>query len=281
VRPDICVITNIGVNHIEFFESQEDILKAKLEILDGTARNTPLVINGSDPMLMSIRDFYSRRHHIITYGWDGDFDYNAIDLQRKGSRISFRVTKRDKYIADVELFVSDIYNVMNALAAIAVADLAGVDTDTAGQMLGCYQPQSLRSHIEKRGHNTLIVDCYSASLESMEASINMLAQMPVQPGARRVAVLGDMLDSGEDSKELHEKVGELVVKNGIDLLVCYGEKAKHIAKKADQLGMHSGHSTDKNVIKNFLRFKLKPDDIILFKASRAMHLEEIINEYFA
>jgi UDP-N-acetylmuramyl pentapeptide synthase len=105
--------------------------------------------------------------------------------------------------------------------------------------------------------------------------------MPVKPGARRVAVLGDMLETGSHAVELHERVGEAVVENGIDLLVCYGENAKHIAKKADELGMHSGHSTDPNVVKNFLRFKLKPDDVILFKASRGMQLENLIEEYFS
>jgi UDP-N-acetylmuramoyl-tripeptide--D-alanyl-D-alanine ligase len=139
----------------------------------------------------------------------------------------------------------------------------------------------MRSHIEKRGLNTIIVDCYNASPSSMEASLKMLSQMPVKEGARRIAVLGDMLEIGEMSRELHERVGEMVVENGIDLLVCYGNDAKYIAQKADELGMHSGYSADSNVVKNFLRFKLKPDDIILFKASRAMHLENLIEEFFA
>jgi UDP-N-acetylmuramyl-tripeptide synthetase/UDP-N-acetylmuramoyl-tripeptide--D-alanyl-D-alanine ligase len=281
VQPDICLITNIGYNHIENFDSQVDILNEKLEILNGAAKNAPFVINGSDPMLMSAQEIFERKHKIVTFGWDGDFDYNAIDLKHNGSRVSFRVTKHGEYISDVELFDNDSYNVMNALAAVTIADLAGVDAGTAGQMIGCYQPPPLRSHIEKRGQNTLIVDCYSASPASMESSIKMLAQMPIKPGARRVAVLGDMLEDGEDAQKLHEQVGELVVKNGIDLLVCYGEKAKYIAQKADELGMHSGYSADKNVVKNFLKFKLKPDDVILFKAARSMHLETLIDEFFS
>jgi UDP-N-acetylmuramoyl-tripeptide--D-alanyl-D-alanine ligase len=280
VNPDICIITNIGFSHIEHFNSQDDILSAKLEILEGASREAPLIINGSDPLLMSAKEYCAKRRKVYTYGVDGDFDYTAVDIEQKGSRTAFRVKKGDTYIADVELFIQGMHNVVNAAAAIAVSDIAGVDAATAGSMLGCYQPLPLRQHIEKRGHNTIIVDCYNASPASMEASLKMLADMPVKEGARRVAVLGDMLETGEHARELHEKVGEAVVANGIDLLVCYGDNARYIAKKADELGMHSGYSADRNVIKNFLKFKLKPNDIILFKASRGMHLETLIEEFF-
>jgi UDP-N-acetylmuramyl pentapeptide synthase len=115
----------------------------------------------------------------------------------------------------------------------------------------------------------------------MEASLKLLAGMAVPDGARRVAVLGDMLETGSHAQELHEKVGEMVVANGIDLLVCYGENSKFISKRADELGMHSGYSADMNVVKNFLTFKLKPGDVILFKASRGMHMEDLIEDFFA
>jgi UDP-N-acetylmuramoyl-tripeptide--D-alanyl-D-alanine ligase len=284
VRPDICLITNIGHNHIEFFESQEAILEAKLEILDGASKTAPLIINGNDKLLMTAKKSVSEKRKILTYGIpkDGEhFDYEAVDINVTASRTNFRVIKGGNIISEIELYIGGMHNVQNALAAIAVSDVAGVDTAVAGQMLGCYQPLPLRGHIEKRGLNTIIVDCYNASVSSMEAALKMLASMPVKPGARRVAVLGDMLETGSHAVELHERVGEAVVENGIDLLVCYGENAKYIAKKADELGMHSGHSTDPNVVKNFLRFKLKPDDVILFKASRGMQLENLIEEYFA
>ncbi|MDR0903923.1 MAG: UDP-N-acetylmuramoyl-L-alanyl-D-glutamate--2,6-diaminopimelate ligase [Ruminococcus sp.] len=284
VRPDICLITNIGFNHIEFFESQEDILDAKLEILDGAPKTAPLIINGNDKLLMTAKKSVSQKRKILTYGIPAEgehFDYEAADIVVTAARTNFRVIKAGNIISDIELYMGGGHNVLNALAAIAVADAAGVDTAVAGQMLGCYQPLPLRGHIEKRGLNTVIVDCYNASVSSMEAALKMLADFPVKAGARRVAVLGDMLETGEHAKALHERVGEAVVENGIDLLVCYGVNAKHIANKADELGMHSGHSTDPNVIKNFLRFKLKPDDVILFKASRGMHLENLIEEYFS
>ncbi|MDE6595903.1 MAG: UDP-N-acetylmuramoyl-tripeptide--D-alanyl-D-alanine ligase, partial [Oscillospiraceae bacterium] len=134
--------------------------------------------------------------------------------------------------------------------------------------------------ITKRGEQTIIVDCYNASPTSMEAAIDVLCEMKPKDGGRRVAVLGDMLELGEQSAELHRKVGEYVVLKKVDLLVCYGNNAKYIAQRADELGLHAGCSEDKKMVLNFLKYKLKPNDIVLFKASRGMQMEQIIDEFY-
>lgn len=108
----------------------------------------------------------------------------------------------------------------------------------------------------------------------------MLCSLKPENQGRRVAVLGDMLELGEKSAEYHADIGEYVVKKGVDLLVCYGKEAENIAKRAVELGYQAGWSTEKNKILNFLKFKLKPDDIVLFKASRGVKLEEIIEEFY-
>ena len=89
-----------------------------------------------------------------------------------------------------------------------------------------------------------------------------------------------MLELGENSPEYHKEIGEYVVKKGVDLLVCYGKEAKNISDRAGELGMNAGYSEDKKIIMNYLKFKLKPNDIVLFKASRGVHLEEIIDEFY-
>ena len=104
--------------------------------------------------------------------------------------------------------------------------------------------------------------------------------MTPKDGGRRVAVLGDMLELGEKSPEYHREIGEYVVSKGVDLLVCYGKESKNIAERADELGMHAGYSEEKQKVLNFLKFKLKPNDIVLFKGSRGVHLEEIIDEFY-
>ncbi|MDR0991716.1 MAG: UDP-N-acetylmuramoyl-L-alanyl-D-glutamate--2,6-diaminopimelate ligase [Ruminococcus sp.] len=282
VKPDICVITNIGYAHIENFDSIEDILEAKLEILDGAQRKSPLVINADDKLLMTLVERFGAKRKIVTFGIENEeADYRAVNISSYPDRTQFQIMKNDEFISDAVIYIKGDHNVTDAVCAVAVADLCGVSPAVAGEFLSAYQPIGLRQHITKRGGHTIIEDCYNASPASMESALSMLASMEVAPGGRRVAVLGDMLELGEFSEQLHKEVGESVVKHGIDLLVCYGENAKFIAKRADELGMHSGYSKEKKVIKNFLKYKLKPGDVVLFKASRGMQMEQIIEEFYA
>lgn len=280
-HPTICLITNIGYSHIEKLGSQEGILEAKLEILKGADRKAPLILNGDDPMLRQARDEYEGYRQVITYGIENkDCDFIADDIRKFDDRIYFNVYHNGEMITDVSLFCIGDHNIYNALAAITVAVTAGSDPVAAAEMLSGYQSDDLRQHIQKRGQQTLLIDCYNASPTSMKAAINMLCDMTPKDGGRRVAVLGDMLELGEKSPEYHREIGEYVVSKGVDLLVCYGKESKNIAERADELGMHAGYSEEKQKVLNFLKFKLKPNDIVLFKGSRGVHLEEIIDEFY-
>ena len=112
----------------------------------------------------------------------------------------------------------------------------------------------------------------------MSPSLRVLAHM--KSDGRKVAVLGDMLELGSMSPELHKRVGEYAAEKGIDMLVCYGSYAPYMAKSAEALGIPCCCSSDKETILNFLNFKLKEGDVVLFKASRGIHMEEIIEGYY-
>lgn len=280
-HPNICVITNIGYSHIENLGSREGILEAKLEILKGADRKAPLIVNCDDPMLAPIQEEYDGYREVITYGINSEkADYRATEIESYPDRMYFNVRRKGEIICDVTLYCLGRHNIYNALAAIATAVSAGCDPVAAAEMLSGFQPDSLRQHIQKRGEQTIIVDCYNASPTSMEAAIDVLCEMQPKGNGRRVAVLGDMLELGNQAPELHEQIGEYVVKKAVDVLVCYGENAKYIAKRAGELGMHAGHSEDKRMVLNFLKYKLRPNDIVLFKASRGMHMEELIEEFY-
>lgn len=280
-HPTICLITNIGYSHIENLGSREGILDAKLEILKGADRNAPLILNCDDDMLEHARKEYSGFRHIITYGIENEnADFRATEIEVHTDRMYFNVRRDGEIICDVSLFCLGTHNIYNALAAVTVAVSAGCDPVAAAEMLCGFQPDSLRQHIQKRGEQTVIVDCYNASPTSVKAGIDVLKEMKPPEGGRRVAVLGDMLELGEKSAELHRDIGEYVVKKGIDLLVCYGKNAKYIAQRADELGLHAGCSEDKKMVLNFLKYKLRPGDIVLFKASRGMKMEELIDEFY-
>lgn len=280
-HPNICVITNIGYAHIETLGSQENILDAKLEILKGADRNAPLIVNGDDPLLARVKEEYNGYRTVITYGIDSEkADFRATEICSFSDRIYFNVRRDGEIICDVSLYCLGRHNIYNALAAICTAVYAGCDPVAASEMLSCFQPDSLRQHIQKRGEQTIIADCYNASPDSMKAAIDVLCELKPKEGGRRVAVLGDMLELGDKSEELHREIGEYVVKKGVDLMVCYGKNAKFIADRADELGMHAGWSDDEKTILNFMKYKLKPNDIVLFKASRGMHLEELIEDFY-
>lgn len=280
-NPNICVITNIGFSHIENLGSQEGILEAKLEILKGADRNAPLVVCGDDPLLFKLKEEYDGFREIVTYGIDnGNCDYRATDIVTKPDRMHFNIVHGGEIICDVTLFCLGKHNIYNALAAIAVAVKAGCDPVSAAEMLSGYQPDSLRQHVQKRGNQTIIVDCYNASPTSMEAAIDVLCEMKPKGKGRRIAVLGDMLELGENAPEYHARVGEYAAKKGVDILVCYGKNSKFMADRADELGLHPAHSEESKIILNFMKYKFRPDDIVLFKASRGMHLEELIEEFY-
>lgn len=280
-HPNICVITNIGYSHMENLGSRQGILDAKLEILKGADKKAPLIVNCDDDMLAPLKEEYDGYRRVVTFGINSeDADYRAGEIAEHSDRMYFNVHKGDEIICDVTLYCLGKHNIYNALAAVAVAVEAGCDPVEAAEMLSGFQPDSLRQSITKRGGQTVIMDCYNASPTSMEAAIDVLCEMQPKEGGRRVAVLGDMLELGEQSEELHRRIGEYVVLKKVDLLVCYGNKAKYIAQRADELGMHAGCSEDKKMVLNFLRYKLKQGDIVLFKASRGMRMEQIVEEFY-
>lgn len=274
-QPTVGVITNIGFSHMENLGSQEGILKAKLEILDGMDEDAPLVVNNDDSHLAGI----CVDRNIITYGIDHDAEIRGVDIEQNTESTRFSIVyKKESY--PVALPCIGKHNVYNALAAFAVGVLNDVPPQDITAKLAEYEPSGMRQRVEKRGEQTLIIDCYNASPDSMRAALSVLSQMKPENGGRRIAVLADMLELGERSPELHEQVGEMAVNAKIDKLICYGNMARYTAKRADELGLHSGCTGDKGMLTEYIKATVKPDDIVLFKGSRGMHLEEIITEIY-
>ena len=152
------------------------------------------------------------------------------------------------------------------------------EIDDTMEKLSEYEVTGLRQKVDNINGIIFVVDCDEASPSSMKSAINALKNMHPVGNGKRVAVLADMKGLGEVSRKLHEEIGEYVVKSGIDKLICYGYDAKFIAAKADELGLHSGCTSDKLMLIEYLKKKLEKDDIVLFKGSREMKLEDIIDE---
>ena len=266
--PDICIITNIGWCHIENLKTRENILKAKLEILDGASESAPLILNGDDEYLKTV-EIPGRR--IVRYGAVDGCDVRAEDIARGGDGQKFTLVYGGKRYP-AKLPAVGEHHVMNALAAFAAGIEAGMTPEEIIPAFMRYEGSGMRQRIEKRGGVTVILDCYNASPTSMESSLSVLGGMDI-PG-RRCAVLGDMLELGEMSAQLHAGVADYVMKNA-DCAFLYGAEMAHCRERLEKQGFEVHHSTDKEALTAELLKWLRPGDAVLFKGSRGMRMEEI------
>ena len=273
-KPTISVITNIGTSHIGNLGSRENILKAKLEILEGMDKKI-LVVNNDNDLL---HKYYleSTDVEIHTYGIENDSEVKAekIVLNENDSEFVCNL-KGDKF--KVKVPVGGIHFVYNAICAATVGMLMGLSQEQIKNGIETFELTKKRMDItELKNGVTIINDSYNASFESMQASLKYLQGLNSK---RKIAVLGDMFELGEFSKKLHEKVGVEVVKNKIDILVCCGKNAKYIVDSAKNEGMSKDsvyYFENKDEIEDFVRNNWKSGDAILFKASNGMKFFNIV-----
>lgn len=271
VKPDIAIISNIGVSHIEKLGSREGILKAKLEILHGMKEDAPIILNGDDDMLVTVRP---DAHPVIYYGIENEkANYKAIEITSKESETEVSVGFADGS-GRVSLPFPGRHNVYNALAAVAAGMQFGIGVQEGLEALKNYVPAGMRQRINKKSGITFIEDCYNASPDSQAAALAVLAGLKAE---RTVAVIGDMLELGDVSKEAHYGVGSKAAENKIDAVFTYGERALETAKGAKEGGVELVRSfSDKQELSKELSAFLREGDAVLFKASRGMKLEDVI-----
>ena len=273
-KPKISVITNVGTSHIGNLGSRENILKAKLEILDGM-KNKILVINNDNDLL---HNFYlnNKDIEIHTYGIENQSEIMAKEIVLNENNSEF-ICELDGEVINVKVPVGGIHFVYNALCAITVGKLLDLNSNQIVEGIEKFELTKKRMDVSELKNGVKIInDSYNASFESMQASLKYLSNLN---STRKIAVLGDMFELGEFSKELHEKVGKEVVQNNIDILICAGENARHIANSAVQNGMANDkvyYFEDKLEIEKFINDNSKSGDAILFKASNGMKFFEIV-----
>ncbi len=274
-RPDIGLITNIGVSHIERLGSRDGILSAKLEILDGMEADAPLLLNGDDDKLREAMEQLDRR--ILTYGIDApDCDCRASDIEQSEDGIVFTLTYMGESFR-VELPVIGRHNVYNACAAFLCGMLTGVSPEQALEGLRSYDPDSRRQKIVRRAGVTFIEDCYNASPDSISASLSVLCSLPCE--GRRFAALGDMLELGDYARKAHHDCGVKAAESGIDVLLGYGPCSCFYLEGAGD-GVESYHFSEKEPMAQKLASMLREGDAVLFKASRGMKLEDVYNRVY-
>ena len=272
-KPTICVITNIGTSHIGNLGSRENILKAKLEILEGN-QNPTVIINNDNDLLHKWYEENKNKINIKTYGIKEKSDLNAnnIILNELSSKFSCNLDGKKE---EINVPVGGEHFILNSLCAAVVGKILKIDNEKIVKGIESFELTKKRMDITELKNGVKIInDAYNASFESMRASLKVLSEFKEN---RKIAILGDMFELGDFSKDLHEKVGEEVSANKIDLLICSGENAKYIAKKAKEKmdSKNIYYLENKEDIIGLLEKIVKPGDIILLKASNGMKFYEL------
>lgn len=273
-HPDVAVIINIGTTHIEFLGSQEGIRKAKLEIVEGMDPRGMLLLNGDDTLLRYLDQAPQQR---ITYFGQSDIcAVRGYDVKQDGEILRFRV-EAGKLSLPVEMLLEGEHFVNDALAAVAVALKLAVPSGRIGESLARFRNISGRQEIFQAGGYTIIKDCYNAGPESMAAALGVLGNRP----GRHIAVLGDMLELGDCAHAEHYKVGRIAAEKA-DLVFAYGPYARRVIDGTITGGMPESQGRaylDQEELVAALKRAAKPGDVILFKASHGMHMEQVLEAF--
>lgn len=271
-KPYIGIITNIGTAHLENLGSREGILKAKLEIIKGIAPNGYLLLNKDEPLLNHLK--LKRDINLLYYGInDKTADVYADDIEEFDDYTTFSI--KGKIKKSVRINTVGIHNVYNALAAACVGYLLGISPNKMAEGLLRFQNAKMRQSIYQKNNVTVIDDCYNANPDSMKAALQVLADKK----GRRIAVLGDMLELGSFSEMGHREVGVFARQHGVDILLCCGVLTQWTVDsfmKNREDDQEAAFFSCKAHLGRFLKNTLQPGDVVLFKGSRGMAMEEII-----
>lgn len=271
IKPDIAVITNIGYSHIEYLKSRENILKAKTEILSFFNEKNIAVINGDDDYLKNI---FSDNYKIYKVGIHAG-DIKATGIRQVTGGIEFNAGDEKYYFPLI-----GIHNVYNCLYAITIAKIYGLSHSQIQAGFDAFKPSANRMDIKEHNGYTIINDAYNSNPAAAKAALDVLKNIDRQ--GRKIAVLADMLELGQFSKSLHEELGKHAAACGVDVLITVGKEAQYIYSAAKEVGINNAkYFTDNISASNYIKSIIRAGDIILFKGSRGMRLEQIINNIYS
>ncbi|HZK33910.1 MAG TPA: UDP-N-acetylmuramoyl-tripeptide--D-alanyl-D-alanine ligase [Bacillota bacterium] len=272
--PKLAIITNVGVSHIERLGSRENILKAKLEVVGGLGEGATAIINSDDDLLQTAT--HSLACPVIRFGTKPPADLMAQDIQLTGDEGMSYSLRIEGKTYEIKLNVPGVHNVYNSLAAIGAGRAFGLTIQEIQEGLLKFKGDRMRLNISTIENDVKVInDSYNASPDSMMAALNILGSME---GSRKIAILGDMLELGDYSKEAHKQVGRAATNCGIDILVTRGQFAAWTMEGATSAGMSSSslvHLDSNGDIITWLEGIVAQGDRILIKGSRGMHMEEI------
>jgi UDP-N-acetylmuramoyl-tripeptide--D-alanyl-D-alanine ligase len=273
-RPDVGVVTNVGYAHVEFFDSIEGVAAAKRELIESLPPDGVAVLNADDPRVRRFADAHPGRKVLFGLAEDSDVRGEIVDAGQQETRfralgVEFRTTLAGRH------------SVSNLLAAIAVAGVFGIPPERLRDAVLSFTTGTMRG--ERLVHNGIVVwnDCYNSNPEAARSMIDVLRDTPA---ARRIAVLGEMLELGERAGPLHRELGRYAAERGVDMLVGVRGQARAMVEGAIAAGMPCSavhFFDDSPAAGEFIREAAREGDAILFKASRGVRVEQALERLLA
>ena len=263
--PDLGIITNIGISHIEILKTRENILKAKMEIATFFDKNNTLVVCGNDDFLGALPN---AEYKIVKTGVGENFKIGAKNIALEELSSKFTVYDGEKE-EEFSLDMPGEHNISNLMLGIAIAKELGVSFEEMKRGLKNIEATSMRLELIKKDGFSILNDCYNSSPVAVKSAIDVMKNIE---GKRRIAVLGTMRELGHKSEEAHEEIGKYAKENGIEKVLCFGDFSENIKE-----GYGEGCTVYENkeeLIKDLLNI-ICDGDIILVKASRSLKFEEI------
>lgn len=270
-RPTRAVITNIGPSHLEYLKDTDTVLKAKCEVMEYLDKDARLVLNADDNLLKTLKTDLK----VVRFGLNKGCDFYPDKLNVEPDGINFRLNGKH----EINLNVVGRHNVYNALAAIAASWDFKVPIDEIRDALKEFRVPNMRMEVKRIGDIKIINDSYNSNPLSMKQAIEALRDITTK--GRKILVAGDMLELGNLSGRFHHLVGRQAAESGIDLIVAVGKLAEHVAKGAQEGGMNRKRIKMCNLTKEAccaVPDLVKEGDTILVKGSRAMKMEQIVEE---
>lgn len=271
-KPDFMVITNIGQSHLKDLKTRDGILKAKTEVFEEMDDSAEVILNGDDDKLSTIAEVHGKKPHFFSKSDSGREAYatDIVSLGLYGSDCTIHMGNKS---VRTHIDLPGGHMVMNAIAAAAVGNLLGLAPEEIAEGISRVRAVKGRGQLVETGRYTLIDETYNANPESMGSAIDLLTLADT----RKVAVMGDMFNLGENEEMLHRQTGAYCAKKGIDVIVCIGKLAKQMAEGAREEGAKEVYyfENKQKFLEEASRI-LKEGDAVLLKASHGMEFEKLL-----
>ncbi len=271
-KPDIAAITNVGPSHLEYLDNVDGVAEAKLEIINASDANIPLILNADDETLMSHAQKKSLSH--VTFAIDNDADYRPSNVATDSPGRTLVTIEKSEF----RLPMFGRYQVYNLLAAYALVREAGYDLSSVDTKAIEFTTAPMRGEIIDLSGISVIADCYNANPESVMGALESLSK--IKPDGKLFIVLGDMLELGSDGPFFHQEIGKRLARLKFERALLIGPLSVETARAAIEAGVDTSkliHFDNSDDARTYLPGCVSASDVVFVKGSRGVSLEKIID----